>query len=685
MDPNKLCMGCMDNDSGVDVCPKCGAPFDLTPKNSLQLKPRTILREQYLIGRALGHGGFGITYLAWDLGLETKLAVKEYMPNGVAGRGSGETKVLAYSDATEQEFEWGLDRFLEEARTLKKFSKYPGIVSVDTIFRENGTAYLVMEHLDGWTFEDFLKKRGGRVSVETALRILLPVIDALGPVHAEGILHRDISPDNIYLTRSGKVKLIDFGAARNALGQKSRNLSIILKEGYAPEEQYRASGIQGPWTDVYATAATLYHAITGKIPQPALDRLAEDKLEQPTAMGVEIERRVEAALMKALAVKATDRFQSMEDFKEALVSNVAANVAVATPPKPLEPSVIAPPPPPPFVTGTAPPAPAPPVSTGRRRWLIPAGLGAAAVLAVVIAISRQPNPPNPTGASGASNAAPTGAIGESTTPTGATGAPTGATGQSEIAGPSGQHQREPTGPTGHRGPRPTGPTGYQQSVGPTGAPLPQPTGPTGLARYPSGPTGGPTGAPFEPTGATGAPIQGGGDYDGMMEQAKAAYNQHRYPQALQFLMQAVRIDPSKPRGYSGLGEVQLYALGDLNGAMQNDRTAIARGGEAVFHVLHDHSAETFVKHCTGFLYVSQRGVRFVAAEAMHSFNVGRTEIREARANRMINFNFGRQSRPAVDLHSFHIRLGTGQKYNFAPTSRFTEEERNFILNFVGVN
>jgi serine/threonine protein kinase len=125
MDPNKLCVGCMDDDSGEPVCPKCGAPFDLQPKNALQLKPRTVLREQYLIGRALGHGGFGITYLAWDVGLETKLAVKEYMPNGVAGRGSGETKVMAYSDATKQEFEWELDRFMEEARTLKKFSRYP--------------------------------------------------------------------------------------------------------------------------------------------------------------------------------------------------------------------------------------------------------------------------------------------------------------------------------------------------------------------------------------------------------------------------------------------------------------------------------------------------------------------------------------------------------------------------------
>src|SRR5580658_4476735 len=343
MNLSTLCVGCMEDDSGDPVCPKCGRPFELPPKNSLQLKPRTMLRDQYLIGRALGHGGFGITYLAWDIGLEAKLAVKEYMPNGVAGRASGDTKVLAYSDQTKPEFDWGLDRFLDEARTLKKFSKYPGIVSVDTIFRDNGTAYLVMEYLDGWTFEDFVKRRGGKIAWETALRIMLPVLDALAAVHAEGILHRDISPDNIYLTRAGQVKLIDFGAARNALGQKSRNLSIILKEGYAPEEQYRASGIQGPWTDVYATAATLYHAITAKIPQPALDRQAEDKVERPSALGVEIDPREEAALMKALSIKASDRFPSMEDFKASLTGGVTSYAPVAMPvpvPVPVTPAAV---------------------------------------------------------------------------------------------------------------------------------------------------------------------------------------------------------------------------------------------------------------------------------------------------------------------------------------------------------
>ncbi len=400
-----LCVSCMQNDSGEAFCPNCGAPFDLPPKNTMQLKPRTVLREQYLMGRALGHGGFGVTYLAWDIGLESRLAVKEYLPNGVAGRASGETKVLAYSENTQQEFEWGLDRFLDEARTLKKFSGQPGIVSIDTIFRENGTAYLVMEFLDGLTLEEFLKRREGSITFETALRIMIPVIDALSIVHAEGVLHRDISPDNIHLTRDGKVKLIDFGAARNALSQKSRNLSIILKEGYAPEEQYRASGIQGPWTDVYATAATMYHCVTGKIPQPALDRLAEDKVQAPSAMGIEIDPAAERALLTGMALKASERFQSMEDFKSVLtgsstVTEILKKIKQNPAPPPLPIGSVPPPVPsflppvPPVSYRPPPPPPAPPQpKPGNARWLVPVALGLVAIIAIGFAIARRPTPP----------------------------------------------------------------------------------------------------------------------------------------------------------------------------------------------------------------------------------------------------------------------------------------------------
>jgi hypothetical protein len=165
----------------------------------------------------------------------------------------------------------------------------------------------------------------------------------------------------------------------------------------------------------------------------------------------------------------------------------------------------------------------------------------------------------------------------------------------------------------------------------------------------------------------------------MIDQAKAAWSQRRYPQVQQILMQAVRNDPSKPRAYSGLAELQLYVLGDLNGAMQNYQGALSRGGDAVFHVIHDHSAETFVKHCTGFLYVSRTSVRFAPSDSIHTFTAQHSDVREARPNRRLNMNFG-QARPAIDPHAFHIKLGNGLNYNFAPTSGFGEEERSLILN-----
>ncbi|MGA3041725.1 MAG: protein kinase, partial [Bryobacteraceae bacterium] len=311
-----ICVSCMEDDSGSPICPKCGAPFNPPVNNLLLLPPRTILRDQYLIGKALGHGGFGITYLAWDIGLDTRLAVKEYMPAGVAGR-TDRIKAAPLSDTAKEEYEWGLERFLEEARLLKK-SNHPNIVTVDTVFRDNGTAYLVMEYLQGANFAEFLRRRGGTIPFAEALEIMSPVMDALAAVHALGIVHRDVSPENIFIPKRGKIKLIDFGAARNALSHKSRNLSAILKGGYAPEEQYRASGKQGPWTDVYATAATLYRAIAGKVPVPSLDRQAEETLEPPSQLGAAIPPSAESALMKAMAVRADQRFQSMEEFKSAL-------------------------------------------------------------------------------------------------------------------------------------------------------------------------------------------------------------------------------------------------------------------------------------------------------------------------------------------------------------------------------
>ncbi len=670
MNTQTLCVGCMENDSGLPECPTCGRPFDLAPRSPLQLKPRTLLHDQYLIGRALGDGGFGITYLSWDLGLESRLAIKEYMPNGVAGRSGGESKVVPYTEQTKQEFDWGLDRFLEEARVLKKFTNHPGIVSVDTVFKDNGTAYLVMEFLDGVTFEEFLARRGGRITFETAMRVVLPSMDALEAVHAEGILHRDISPDNIYLTRAGKVKLIDFGAARNALGQKSRNLSIILKEGYAPEEQYRASGIQGPWTDVYAMAATLYHAITGKIPQPALDRQAQDNLQWPSQLQVQIEPRAEAALMKALSIKAGDRFQSMEDFKAALTgaatSFAPAAMPVATPvpvPVPVPAAVAttvasyAPPPPPPPpapvtqaqvppsytppppMQAAAPPPPTAASSASPARWLwlmIPLAallIGGAVLLTIFL--------PKYWHKESVIVAAPAPTVDNTPIPQNPDSAATPANPDSTPANPDDAKPADTAAPATDAGTAPATDSGAAPVAD---APPPDP------------------GPQYETLTGQGVSFIANGDTDS----------------AVGVYLQAIKLLPKNPRAYAALGELNLYTIGNLPEALKYYHAAIAHGGVVTFHVHHDRGGGNFTVASDGRLTVSNSSVGF-SSGGPDSFKVSKAEVREAKPNKVV----GLFSHGQVSLMAFHVRLASGKNYNFAPGSTFTLAERDLILNLIG--
>ena len=312
--PERRCPSCFTAQAspGEAPCPHCGwrpgldneAPF---------LPLGTRLDGRYRIGRVLGHGGFGITYLAWDGNLELPLAIKEYLPRDLATRGANGATVSVYS-ARAEDFDYGLARFLEEARALARFDRHPGIVGVKNFLRANATGYIVMEYLPGLTLKDYLERKGGRIPYPTALALLMPVMDALRAVHEAGLLHRDIAPDNIRITPGGQVALLDFGAARQATGEQSRSLSVILKPGYAPEEQYRTRGKQGPWTDVYALAATLYRCITGQTPPEALDRAEEDELLAPSRLGIEIPRPAEQALLAALAVKPRERTQDIESF-----------------------------------------------------------------------------------------------------------------------------------------------------------------------------------------------------------------------------------------------------------------------------------------------------------------------------------------------------------------------------------
>lgn len=330
-------MSCMVRKGTAAVCPQCGY-FDRGPENPQQLPPRTILGGKYLIGRALGQGGFGITYLAWDLAENKKLAIKEYFPMQISTRSQDHLTVSPISAKSRQDLDYGLTKFVEEGKALSRFKDHPGVVSMLAFLNANGTAYIVMEYVEGRDLKEYLKQHDGKISFDAALKILLLVMAALEDVHAAGIVHRDISPDNIYVEDNGGVKILDFGATRYALGEQSRSLSVVLKPGYAPEEQYRSRGKQGPWTDIYALGATFYRAITGRVPPESPDRLAEDDLMPPSSMGVEIPPNSEAALLKSLAVKAEHRFQTVAEFREAMLPKLVAQIVhrpVVPPPPPL--------------------------------------------------------------------------------------------------------------------------------------------------------------------------------------------------------------------------------------------------------------------------------------------------------------------------------------------------------------
>ncbi len=331
-------------DLSATPCPHCGWRTGVdNPPPSLALG--TLLDGRHRIGRVLGHGGFGITYLARDENLQLRLAIKEYLPRDCATRSPDGVSLAIYSGPAGEQFAYGLDRFLDEARALARFDQHPGIVTVKSFFRVHGTGYCVMDYVEGLTLRQYLERQpGGRIPVEQAWQLLQPVMDALRAVHKEGLLHRDLAPDNIYITGEGRVKLLDFGAARFAASEHSRSLSIILKPGYAPEEQYRTRGKQGPWTDVYGLAATLYRAITGTVPPEALDRLDEDELVAPSRLGIAITAGQEAVLLKALAVKAAARYPSMQDLQvgwRAIEGTTATEKPkVGIPPPPTSPSLI---------------------------------------------------------------------------------------------------------------------------------------------------------------------------------------------------------------------------------------------------------------------------------------------------------------------------------------------------------
>ena len=314
-----ICGKCFREIRGKTVCPWCG--FDAAAageKYPVALRAGSILNGRYIVGRVLGQGGFGITYLAQDDKTKTLVAIKEYMPTEFSGRNTGACAVNVFSGDRRENFEFGKQKFLEEAKTLSAFIGNEHIVRIHSYFEENGTAYFTMEYVDGQPLDKYMGSHGGRLSVDEANALLLPLMEALEEVHAKGIVHRDIAPDNIIVQPDGTAKLIDFGAARYSTGEKSKSLDVVIKHGFAPYEQYLRRGRQGPFTDVYAMAATYYYAITGRVPPESIGRLQEDLLVPPSNLGVVISEKAEDALFKALEIVAKDRFQTMGEFREAM-------------------------------------------------------------------------------------------------------------------------------------------------------------------------------------------------------------------------------------------------------------------------------------------------------------------------------------------------------------------------------
>ncbi|MEN6595893.1 MAG: protein kinase [Clostridiaceae bacterium] len=330
---DSICMGCMRENKGEGICPFCGFDSKQYAASPHHLPLKTILAGKYLIGRVLGEGGFGITYLGWDLNLGVKIAVKEYYPMGFVTREHNATSsVLPYVGNKAAFFAAGRDRFVDEAKSLAKFYGLPGIVAVKDFFLENNTAYIVMEFVEGKTLKQMLIDAGGKLPAAAVLEMMKPLMRSLSEVHDAGIIHRDISPDNIMVTKEGNVKLLDFGAARDYADSGNRSLSVLLKPGYAPEEQYRTRGIQGPWSDVYALCATIYRAITGVTPPESVERLRADELQAPSSLGAAIEPAREKALLNGMAVLQTSRYQSVIELYEALYSEqYAAGITLKQP------------------------------------------------------------------------------------------------------------------------------------------------------------------------------------------------------------------------------------------------------------------------------------------------------------------------------------------------------------------
>ena len=316
------CVGCMKPLTAEGRCVYCGLQQDKYRPIPRCLRPGMCLRDRYILGRVLGEGSFGISYIAWDCLLDTVVAIKEYFPASLVSRHISEededTNVYIYEKRESWKYQESLKKYLGEAKSLSAYYDLDGIVSVRDFFYANNTAYIVMGYVDGISVKEYVEKNGP-IEGEKFLRMLEPVIKSLAKVHQTGVLHRDISPDNMLLTRDEKLVLIDFGAARKENINMTRSMTVVFKRGFSPEEQYRTRGQQGAWTDVYALCATAYYALTGKAPDESIQRVLEDDMPSLTEMtDVDLPMRQKRAFMKGMTVDFHYRYQTMDELYQGL-------------------------------------------------------------------------------------------------------------------------------------------------------------------------------------------------------------------------------------------------------------------------------------------------------------------------------------------------------------------------------
>lgn len=285
-------------------------------KNLYSLQRNTGLIGRYVIQEVLGQGGFGITYLGIDKLYGNKVAIKEYYPQEIAMRKAQYEDVVTVTSIEEKNnYDKGKKRFLDEAQVMARFNKNEGIVKILDFFEANNTAYIVMEYLEGITLKQYLGKYGV-IQFRNLIEMMLPLLEALIEIHSQGLIHRDISPDNIMVQHNGKVKLMDFGAARDYTESGNKSLSVILKPGYAPPEQYQTHGVQGPWTDIYALCATIYKCLTGITPPDAIARVMDDKFKEPDQLDGKLSPDIKRILWKGMNIFPEERYQDIGEFGE---------------------------------------------------------------------------------------------------------------------------------------------------------------------------------------------------------------------------------------------------------------------------------------------------------------------------------------------------------------------------------